>query len=208
MGAACCVSSSASAPEEVGIFTTKKPLLTQQCPSHSQTLKGKTFRAFCTRVIDGDTVVLNVDVPGGPLEYHVRLLHTDSPELKSKDNTERQHAQTCRAFLQGILEKKHCLCTPQKVDNFGRLLADVFLRGDAHQSVTQQRVDVADVDPALDPPQNPAEQPLLFVNVATDIMLKWTSSIPYEGRAKETFHFDSTLKKYHLRYRDIYVQLH
>lgn len=57
------------------------------------------YRARVDRVIDGDTIVMQID-----LGFHmtakvsVRLLDVDTPELRSQDPDERQRAQFAKAF--------------------------------------------------------------------------------------------------------------
>lgn len=99
------------------------------------------FRAQCLRVIDGDSYYLYVD--GGFHSYRqerFRLIGVDTPELRSKDEPERQRAQEAKVFVEGILKPTPLpapggawplrIVTFKDPDNFGRYLAEVYYKDD------------------------------------------------------------------------------
>lgn len=102
------------------------------------------LRAQCLRVIDEDTIDVLADC--GFREYRtmrLRLVGIDTPELNSKDETERAAAQAAKAWLSELLHSEEdklgmvgptCewpvrIVTFKDPDSFGRWLADVFVRG-------------------------------------------------------------------------------
>ena len=85
------------------------------------------FRATCTRVIDGDTIDCDIDVGFG-LKTHQRLrLHgIDTPELRSKELSEREAAQRAKSFVEEWVQGKELFVNTYKSDVFGRYLARVY----------------------------------------------------------------------------------
>lgn len=179
--------------------------LALEWPSFDRALAGRTFRAYCKRVIDGDTVVLNLDMSDvvktadaakAGYEFHVRINGYDSPEKKSQNETERLHAFACTTFMEHMLSNKHCLCVWDHLDNFGRLLADIYILGNVGhtQIVTQDTNQSTSVDTMHVDPQ--------YINLS-HLMLKHTPCVPYHGGHKEDWHIDTTLQSYHPAYRSI-----
>jgi micrococcal nuclease len=90
------------------------------------------YQAQVLRVIDGDTLVAELD-----LGFHtfrrepLRLLGVDAPELNSADPAEKELAQKAKVELalltlscdKGLLVRTR----KDKQDKFGRYLADVFV---------------------------------------------------------------------------------
>jgi len=103
------------------------------------------YRARLLRVIDGDTCDLVID-----LGFHLhatlrfRLLGIDTPELNSKDITERERAVAATQALASMLTQGGgdwpLLVRTQKADSFGRWLADVWVEG-AGVHVNQKLLD-------------------------------------------------------------------
>ena len=89
-------------------------LLSTSC-SNSQTLK-------CTRVIDGDTIVLN----NGEI---VRLIGVDTPETKHPRKPVEYYGKEASAFTKKMVEGKEVRLEYdwQERDKYGRLLAYVYL---------------------------------------------------------------------------------
>lgn len=94
------------------------------------------YKFNITRVIDGDTIVGNIDLGFEIFMFnqHIRLEGINTPELKSKDLIIKQQALECKYFLQSILMKKDCVL-PMSIlskgrDPFGRVLAIVYYGDD------------------------------------------------------------------------------
>ena len=75
-----------------------------------------TGMRLVTRVIDGDTFVLN----GGD---RVRLIYVNTPEKREELGAE------AKAFAKKILKGRKVRIEGRKRDGYGRLLADVFIKG-------------------------------------------------------------------------------
>ncbi len=64
------------------------------------------YKAILLRVIDGDTIVFNLDLGLGILKREiVRLRHIDTPELRSKDNEEKKRAIEAKVYVEDWLFK-------------------------------------------------------------------------------------------------------
>ncbi len=90
-------------------------LLSISC-SNSQTLK-------CTRVVDGDTIVLNNG-------ERVRLIGVDTPETKHPRKPVEYYGKEASAFTKRMVEGKEVRLEYdwQKRDKYDRLLAYVYLK--------------------------------------------------------------------------------
>ena len=94
------------------------------------------YRARLVRVVDGDTCDLTVDVG-----FHMtttqrfRLLGINTPELHSKDLTERERAVAATQALTSMLSQGGgdwpLLVRTQKSDAFGRWLAEIWIENNS-----------------------------------------------------------------------------
>lgn len=79
-------------------------------------------------VYDGDTLNLSIDLGMG-ISYNAkcRLEGLDTPELRSKDASERQAAATSKDSLLKLVEGKNLLVKSMtKPDKYGRLLVRIW----------------------------------------------------------------------------------
>jgi micrococcal nuclease len=83
------------------------------------------------KVVDGDTVDVLIDL--GFSVYHkerVRLSGIDTPEMNSKNLTEKEIAKKAKAFLTVWLkDQKNLTIKTYKDDKYGRLLGEIFGNG-------------------------------------------------------------------------------
>jgi len=82
------------------------------------------------KVYDGDTITIisKLPYPDSPLyKFSVRLLGIDCPEIKGKDNSERECAQLAKKELTELLMGKIITLENVTTEKYGRLLADVYL---------------------------------------------------------------------------------
>lgn len=87
------------------------------------------YRATVTRILDGDTMEVLVDV-GFDMTRHtrVRLLGVDCPEFRTKDYAEKHRAIQARDFVIDLCPvDSEVLIRTEKDDSFGRYLADVWV---------------------------------------------------------------------------------
>jgi len=82
-----------------------------------------TYNAKVERVIDGDTVVVNIDLGFGIFtKQTIRLYGIDTPELRSVDSVERSKATEAKDFLQGLIENHEVVIKTTSKDKYGRYL--------------------------------------------------------------------------------------
>jgi micrococcal nuclease len=97
------------------------------------------YRISLVRVIDGDTIVADVNV-GLDIwlsNQRIRLLGVNTPEPRG--DTKEQGLIVSR-FVKSLLQDKPLIIKCFKRDNFGRLLADVFylpLEDTVYQSLSE-----------------------------------------------------------------------
>lgn len=92
-----------------------------------------TYRAVVRRVIDGDTIVVTVDVGFG-IEHtdSIRLLHINAPEMVGESRAEGYAA---RAALETLIPENHTVLIQtvrDKREKYGRLLANVWTAQDLY----------------------------------------------------------------------------
>lgn len=92
------------------------------------------YNAICTRVIDGDTIDVLIDLGLGVMtQQRLRLYDVDTPELRSSIEDERKDAQNARLFVVDMLFdgveprplKLHTI--KDRKGKYGRYLATVYL---------------------------------------------------------------------------------
>ena len=84
-----------------------------------------TYRARVIKVVDGDTIDCECDLPFYlKATQRFRLLGIDAPEMRGES---REAGIRSKEYLKGLVEGKTCLLTSYKADSFGRWLADCML---------------------------------------------------------------------------------
>jgi endonuclease YncB( thermonuclease family) len=94
------------------------------------------YNAEVIRIVDGDTIVLRIDL-GFKLFWKVscRLHGINCPEIRSKDSQERIAAKAAKDFTASELPiGSIVLVYSVELDKYGRPLVDVFY-GDKHLNV-------------------------------------------------------------------------
>ncbi len=90
------------------------------------------YRATLVRVVDGDTVALNVDL-GFRIAFGdlFRLANVDAPELNAPDPAERVRARAAAEYLRQQLDGKALIIRTDKDrrEKYGRFLANVYVDG-------------------------------------------------------------------------------
>jgi micrococcal nuclease len=77
------------------------------------------------RVIDGDTMVVNVDLGFDiTLTQKIRVKGIDSPETRTSDRQEKAQGLAAKAFAITWLQNKSLLVKTYKDDKYGRMLGD------------------------------------------------------------------------------------
>jgi micrococcal nuclease len=82
------------------------------------------YKAKLIRVIDGDTMVMSVDL-GFYIqqEMRLRLARVDTPELRGEH---KERGMKAKKFVQEQLENQIIAIRTYKVEKWGRFLADVY----------------------------------------------------------------------------------
>ena len=81
------------------------------------------------KVYDGDTITISSKLPydASPLyRWSVRLKGIDSPEMKSKNKTEKECARIAQKTLSDFIFEKEVELKNVQMEKYGRILADVY----------------------------------------------------------------------------------
>ena len=99
------------------------------------------YEAKIINVVDGDTVDAIVDL-GFSISTDLRLrLHgVDTPEMNSRDISERERAKAAKQFVIERLLNKTVLIKTHKTDKYGRYLAEIFTDADRTQTINRTLV--------------------------------------------------------------------
>ena len=90
------------------------------------------YRVNVTRVVDGDTVDVDIDLGFGVWlkDERVRIMGIDTPESRTRDKVEKKFGLAAKARLKALLGKQAILKTQVNKDGedmkgkFGRILGD------------------------------------------------------------------------------------
>ena len=92
------------------------------------------YRAYCTRVVDGDTIEVVIDRGYNNFQMErLRLAGINTPELRPRKGTEeereaeKQRALAAKARVEELVAGRELVIRSEKSGNFGRWLATVFL---------------------------------------------------------------------------------
>lgn len=102
--------------------------------------KPYTFDGMCvlgkvSRVIDGDSCVVNFPIDGKPWSFSMRLLGIDCPEMRTRDLREKEMGLKAKKLVESLVLDRIVAFHLGDFDKYGRLLGRIKTRGD---------VDVAD----------------------------------------------------------------
>lgn len=85
---------------------------------------------WCISVYDGDTITIatNLNINGTTTLYkfNVRIRGIDCPEMRSKNNVEKQYAIKAKELVQNLCYGKCVKLANVSYDKYGRILADVY----------------------------------------------------------------------------------
>jgi micrococcal nuclease len=97
------------------------------------------YRATVKRVIDGDTVVMDVDLGFNTVihDEHFRLFGIDAPETRTKDLEEKRQGILSKERLEELcpVGEKFLIRTEKSKDKYGRYLVRIYPRGSHLPSV-------------------------------------------------------------------------
>tara|TARA_B100000963_G_scaffold190660_1_gene165847 strand:+ start:1780 stop:2205 length:426 start_codon:yes stop_codon:yes gene_type:complete len=102
------------------------------------------YRCEIVKVIDGDTVDVNIDLGFGVWlrKERIRLRGIDTPESRTRDVEEKKYGLLAKNFLQKLLHDNHIILKTHKdaEGKFGRILGDLWVDKDT-MSINQHLVD-------------------------------------------------------------------
>jgi micrococcal nuclease len=91
-----------------------------------------TYKCKIVRIIDGDTIVCNIDLGFGTWihDEHVRLARINTPETRTKDLNEKRRGYEAKQFTEDIIysSSEIRLKTYKDHGKYGRYVADVFVK--------------------------------------------------------------------------------
>lgn len=82
------------------------------------------------KVYDGDSITIAARLPmlGSPLyRFAVRLNGIDTPEIKGKNEDEKEAAKNARDALSAMILNKYITLRNVDTEKYGRILADVYI---------------------------------------------------------------------------------
>lgn len=83
-------------------------------------------------VYDGDTCTIICIFRGKFVRWRCRMFGYDSPELRSKDETEKQKARLAKEYFESLLTfrmRRPFRGTCRGIDKYGRILLDLKING-------------------------------------------------------------------------------
>ena len=118
------------------------------------------YRIKVIRVVDGDTVDVDIDLGFGTwlFKQRVRLYGIDTPESRTRDKVEKMYGMAAKAYVQDHLKKAKSLRLRTHKDakgKFGRILGEFILDNDGE-----------------------------LVNL-NKLMIQEHHAVPYKGQSKE-----------------------
>ena len=100
------------------------------------------YKVYVTRIVDGDTVDVDVDLGFGMIykKQRVRMMGIDTPESRTRDLEEKFYGKASKANLKRILKDQDIQMVSHDKGKFGRILGELFI-GDSSYSINQQQID-------------------------------------------------------------------
>ena len=90
------------------------------------------YRCKIRRVVDGDTVDIDIDLGFGVWLHkeRVRIYGIDTPESRTRDKEEKKYGLMAKEFVKQFVKGDSIKLTTQKYDakgKFGRILGDIIV---------------------------------------------------------------------------------
>ena len=101
-----------------------------------------TYNVTVTRVVDGDTVDVDIDLGFGMTykKQRVRMMGIDTPESRTRDLEEKFYGKQSKYFLEDLLKDQKIQLVSHDKGKFGRILGELFIEGN-ELSINQQMID-------------------------------------------------------------------
>ena len=90
-----------------------------------------TYKAKLDRVVDGDTIDVNIDL-GFDISVHkrVRLAGINAPESRTRDLEEKKKGLASKARLIELLDKGDLVVESKELGKYGRVIGDLTIYPD------------------------------------------------------------------------------
>jgi len=100
------------------------------------------YNVTVTRVVDGDTVDVDIDLGFGMTykKQRVRMMGIDTPESRTRDLEEKFYGKQSKYFLEDLLKDQKIQLVSHDKGKFGRILGELFIEGN-ELSINQQMID-------------------------------------------------------------------
>ena len=105
-----------------------------------------TYKCTILRVVDGDTVDVDIDLGFGVWmrKERVRILGVDTPESRTRDLTEKVYGNLAKAFVKDFLpigSQQQLVTEKDKTGKFGRILGKFLV----YDGVTDSQMHLGDI---------------------------------------------------------------
>ena len=90
-------------------------------------LDGETHLAKVVSVYDGDTIKVVFPIFNTPYKWNCRVNGVDTPELRTRDESEKKNGYYVRDRLREKILNKMVKVKCGEFDKYGRLLADIYI---------------------------------------------------------------------------------
>lgn len=100
------------------------------------------YKVNVTRVVDGDTVDVDIDLGFGVVykKQRVRMMGIDTPESRTRDLEEKFYGKQSKYYLEGLLKDQEIQLVSHDKGKFGRILGELFVGGSAY-SINKTMID-------------------------------------------------------------------
>jgi micrococcal nuclease len=99
------------------------------------------YNVKVTRVVDGDTVDVDIDLGFGMVykKQRVRMMGIDTPESRTRNLEEKFYGKQSKYHLEKLLKDQKVQLLSHDKGKFGRILGELFI-GSSNFSVNQQMI--------------------------------------------------------------------
>lgn len=102
-----------------------------------------TYNVEVVRVVDGDTVDVDIDLGFGMVykKQRVRMMGIDTPESRTRDLEEKFYGLESKKFLKTLLLDCPVTLISHDKGKFGRILGELYIYGNFDRSVNKMMID-------------------------------------------------------------------
>ena len=110
----------------------------------TKNFKQAEFHVTITKVVDGDTVDVDIDLGFSTVlkKQRVRLMGIDTPESRTRDLVEKLFSKAAKAHLKKLLSEGDITLVSHDKGKFGRILGELFVSNGETTVLADERVSV------------------------------------------------------------------